>query len=208
MISIFLEDGKNLQAIYRHINQAMVKKWYIKGISAFPSGEIRPGSLLPAITLGKSGDLTIVPMFWGMTFPPIPGKTTGCFLYEVKTDLPKEKKDRLWSFHRCLVPMSWFYEAETRLDGTTGSSIPGAGRYLCQPNGTAFCYLACIYHLEDGYPAFAVCTRPSLMDLFPSVPIIFGKETVHDWISPSQNPESLFRSRYISFITDYEGISE
>ena len=53
MISIFLEDGKNLQAIYRHINQAMVKKWYIRGISAFPSGEIRPGSLLPAIALGK-----------------------------------------------------------------------------------------------------------------------------------------------------------
>ncbi len=204
MISIHLEDGRNIQTIFHHMNQNMVKKWYIKGIRSYPTGDLHPGALLPAIALGKAGDVCIVPMQWGMTFPPIPGKTSASFLYEIPTDISTEKKTRLWAFHRCLIPMSWYYEHEYLLNHLTGKSDYGNGRFLCQPAGTDFSYLACIYHIEEGFPTFAVCTCPSCMDIFPRMPVIFGKDTVHLWLSPKAEPDSLFRYRFLSLITDYE----
>ena len=204
MLSIHLDDGKELQSIYRHINQDMVKKWYSKGIHAFPIGEVKPSALLPSIARGRSGDIHIVPMLWGMTFPPVPGKTTGQFVYELPTDVSPDQKTRLWSFHRCLVPMSWYYEAEVLFNQTTGKYDPGTGRFLCQPAGSDFSYLACVYHLEEGYPTFAVCTCFSCMNTFPRMPVLFGKDDVHAWLSPDIHPESLFRHRFMSIVTDYE----
>lgn len=207
MLSIHLDNGRELQSIYRHMNQNMVKKWYSRGIQAFPTGEVRPKALLPAIARGRSGDIHIVPMLWGMTFPAVPGKTTEQFLHEIPADLSSSQKTRLWSFHRCLVPMSWYYEAEYLFNQTTGKYDPGAGRFLCQPSGADFSYLACVYHLEEGYPAFAVCTCSSCMNIFPRIPVIFGKDDVHAWLSPDVNPEALFCHRFMSLVTDYEAVS-
>ena len=107
-------------------------------------------------------------------------------------------------FHRCLVPMSWYYEYEFLMNQLTGKPDHGLGRFLCQPAGADFSYLACIYHLEEGFPTFAVCTCPSCMDVFPRMPLIFGNDMVHSWLSPDTAPESLFRHRFMSLVTDYE----
>ena len=60
------------------------------------------------------------------------------------------------------------------------------------------------FHLEEGFPTFAVCTCPSCMDVFPRMPLIFGNDMVHSWLSPDTAPESLFRHRFMSLVTDYE----
>ena len=67
---------------------------------------------------------------------------------------------------------------------------------MIQPRGSAMTWLAGLYRIEDGLPAFTVLTKnptEELKYIHDRMPVIFPKELIDDWIRPDTKPEDLMK---------------
>ena len=153
-------------------------------------GEISPGTNVPVIATGKSGNQIAFLMFWGLR------AKSGSLIVNARSETAAEKPmfKELWASHRCVIPASWYYEWEhfTSPDGKTKTGQ----KYAIQPAGTDRTFLAGIYRMENGFPHFAVLTRPpaeSISFIHDRMPLILPEEMVPGWIKPDSDPKEIVK---------------
>ena len=163
-------------------------KFIMTGDPIKTSGEIRPTDVVPVIASNKLGKRDIFPMKWGFR---IPGRSL-IVNSRVETAAEKPTFIEAWNNHRCIIPASWYFEWE-HLIGNSGERATGH-KYLIQPSGESFTWLAGLYRIEDGFPVFTVLTKEPTAELrriHDRMPLIFPRDVIEDWIDPGSDPAEL-----------------
>ena len=158
------------------------------------SGEVRPTDIAPVIAPDSRGERAVFPMIWGFTLPDRPNTKRSAPLVNarVETAAVKPTFRVSWARHRCIIPAAYYYEWEhlVRPDGTKKTG----DRYVIQPAGSAAAYLAGLYRIENGLPAFVVLTSkpsPDVAHIHDRMPLILPKGAVRDWVNPRVRAEDL-----------------
>ena len=169
-------------------NSQLSDKFNHAGYAVLTSGEIRPTDVVPVIAPGKTGKRAAFPMRWGFQ---IPGRS---LVVNARSETAAEKPTfkEAWERHRCIIPSSWYFEWE-HLIGNSGQTKAG-DKYMIQPRGSTTTWLAGLYRIEDGLPAFTVLTKEpteELRRIHDRMPLIFPKDLIDDWIRPGTKPEDI-----------------
>ena len=182
----YADLSPELRPIVEEMNRSpLVARWH-KTTAVKTCGEIRPADVAPVIAPNRRGERAVFPMKWGFQ-----AKT---LLINARTETAAEKplfKDA-WAGRRCVIPASWYYEWE-HLAGDGGRKKTG-GKYLIQPEGASVTWLAGLYRIEDGLPAFVVLTREaaeSIRFIHDRMPLILPEELVNEWIRPDAEPQAV-----------------
>lgn len=141
---------------------------------------------MPVIAPNRSGRRTVYPMRWGY-----PGKS---LLINARSETAAEKKTFRddWKMHRCVVPASWYFEWEHRVD-SEGRKHTG-DKYMIQPKDSAMTWLCGLYRIESGLPVFVVLTRETsekIQFIHDRMPLVLPEKLVDEWIRPEARPEEL-----------------
>lgn len=181
-----LDDSGPMRAIQARTDPAMVEKWRHTATLVKTSGEIRPGDLIPVIAQGRSGDIAVVPMKWGPVLIPASGQEPAV----TRPEVPLEEfalRRSPWPRTRCAVPVSWYYAWDLAPHPRTGTLVPVPPRFLCQPVGEEIAYLAGVFVLEEGLPAFSVLMASPKKDQ----PVLLSRDTVRLWVDRSRDPAKM-----------------
>ena len=146
-------------------------------------GEIRPSAVVPVLAMNRKREQQIFPMKWGFS------QKNGLLINaRAETAAGKPTFREAWARHRCIIPASWYYEWEH-----DEKKKPGQ-KYALKPENAELIWLAGLYRIEEGLPAFVILTRPAeenLTWMHDRMPVMLPYEKVHDWICPDSNPEAL-----------------
>ena len=182
----YADLSPELRPIVEEMNRSpLVARWH-KTTAVKTCGEIRPADVAPVIAPNRRGEQAVFPMKWGFT-----GKS---LLINARSETAAATplfKDS-WAGRRCVIPASWYYEWE-HLVGDGGRKKTG-DKFLIQPEGESITWLAGLYRIEDGLPAFVVLTREadeSIRFIHDRMPLILPGELVGEWIRPDAKPEEL-----------------
>lgn len=160
------------------------------------SGEVRPTDIAPVVAPDKNASPTVFPMLWGFTNPRSGQPLVNC---RVETASEKTLWREAWTKHRCVIPMSWYFEWEHLPDPKTGKAKTGQ-KYLIQPKGCTLSYLAGLYRIEEKnslqVPVFTVLTREpweQIRFIHDRMPVILPKDMVRNWLNPENKPEDMVK---------------
>ena len=180
------EESPELRAIVEEMNRSPLAERWKSTTSVKSYGEICPTDVVPVIAPNRSGTRTVYPMKWGYS-----GKS---LLMNARSETaavkPTFRDD--WARHRCIVPASWYFEWEHRLE-TDGKKHTG-DKYMIQPRGTAATWLCGLYRIEEGLPYFVILTREpgeEIRFIHDRMPLIMPEQLVNEWIRPDVKPEEL-----------------
>ena len=182
----YADLSPELRPIVEEMNRSpLVARWHkTSAVKSF--GEICPADVAPVIAPNRRGERAVFPMKWGFKAKSL--------LINARSESAAEKplfRDS-WAGRRCVIPASWYYEWE-HLTGDGGRKKTG-DKYLIQPEGASVTWLAGLYRIEDGLPAFVVLTREadeSIRFIHDRMPLILPGELVGEWIRPDARPEEL-----------------
>lgn len=167
------------------------------------AGEIFPSSVVPVIATSRTGERRFFPMKWGFRQNDADGKR-GKLLINARAETAAEKPTfrESWLKHRCIIPASWYCEWER-----DEQKKPGR-KYSIRPVEKGIIWLAGLYHMEEGLPAFVILTRPadsSLSWMHDRMPVMFTEENAGLWIRPEARPEELIRDCLTKTQWEYAG---
>lgn len=151
-------------------------------------GVIKPDDMPPVIARSRNGSRNCFPMIWGLHIQQRP------LLANIRAETAAEKPifAVMWNTHRCVVPASWYYEWE-HFTRPNGKEEVGE-RYLIQPKGEHYTWLAGLYRMEEGFPHFAILTKPAteeLAFLHERMPVMLREADIDEWINPEGKPEEI-----------------
>lgn len=163
-------------------------------------GDMYPTDMAVVLAPDRKGDISVFPMIWGFTHEALSEPLVNC---RIETADKKELWKESWYKRRCVIPASWYYEwgvpaseAESRCADKYRSIRKR--KYAIQPEGSEITYLAGLYRFEKHggmqVPMFSIITREAVgtvKALHDRMPLIFGKESVIEWIQPSGDPGSI-----------------
>ena len=155
------------------------------------SGEVHPTDVAPVLAPNGRGERAVYPMKWGFTIT-VEGKQKPVVNARIETASAKPLFSDAWAKHRCVVPASWYFEWEHPKDDSIGSKK--GNKYVIQPRGKSVTWLCGLYRMENGYPVFAIITKPpteELSRIHDRMPLILPEDKIDDWISPDKNPDTL-----------------
>ena len=149
------------------------------------AGEIFPGDGVPVLCKSRAGNIRPFAMEWGWRMDG------GRRIINARSETIFEKplfQDGIRN-RRCLLPMSAYFEWETRPEGKI--------KYRIAPEGSGIFYLAGLYRFEGGKPLCTVITtaaQPDIAFIHHRMPVILGKENMDAWLSGAsidftRNPE-------------------
>ena len=146
-------------------------------------GEIFPSAVVPVIATNKAGEKRVFPMKWGFS-------QRGRLLINARAETASEKPTfrESWQKHRCVIPVSWYYEWDH-----DEKKKPGR-KYAIQTEKSGKVLLAGLYRMEDSIPVFVILTRPaheSLRWMHDRMPVILSGDNADLWIRPDMNPERI-----------------
>lgn len=155
------------------------------------SGEILPSNVVPVIASSKTGEQRVFPMKWGFSRTSVQERP-GTLLINARAETAAEKPTfrDAWQKHRCAVPASGYYEWEHDAEKKPGR------KYMIRPEGKKRVWLAGLYRMEAGIPAFVILTRPadaSLTWMHDRMPLMLPDEEIGQWIDPEKEPETIVR---------------
>ena len=148
-------------------------------------GEIYPTDTVPAIANSRDLCPTALAMQWGYTMPD--GKRIINARSETASEKPLFKDGMLQ--RRCLIPASGYYEWEKR----DGEKI----KYALKPEGADLLYMAGIYRLEKGNPAFTILTReaaPGIAFIHDRMPVILPEAARKEWLDVHNSADDVMRA--------------
>ena len=184
-------DTEEIREIIAEVQRSQLSGKFIKAGSAIlTSGEMRPTNVVPVIASSRNGRKAAFPMKWGFQ---IPGRS---LLVNARVETAAEKPTfkEAWESHRCIIPASWYYEWE-HLIGNNGQKKVG-DKYMIQPSGSSMTWLAGLYRLEDGLPAFTVLTKEpteELRRIHDRMPLVLPKEKIDAWIDPQSKQNDIIQ---------------
>ena len=140
---------------------------------AVKTGEVCPGDEAAVFARAKSGKATLFRMKWGWK------NAKGRLIINARSETANTSPMFSGSMaaRRCLVPASWYFEWEKR----GGDKVKQA---IAPADESGF-YLAGLYRLEDGNPAFVVLTRdaaPDIRHIHDRMPVMLRGEAARAWL--------------------------
>lgn len=148
-------------------------------------GEVFPSAVLPVVALSKTGGKRVFPMKWGFST-----KTGLIINARAETAAEKPTFRESWRCHRCVIPVSWYFEWEHDEKKRAGR------KFALRPKGQDLVWLAGLYRMEDEIPAFVILTRPadeSLSWMHDRMPVMLPATEAKEWIRPDSAPETIIR---------------
>ena len=139
------------------------------------TGEVSPGDVAAVVASNRRCEPQPFAMEWGYHLP------NGKLVFNTRSETAAEKPmfaDGMRQ-RRCLIPAAHYFEWERRTDGKT--------KYAITPKAGEGFFLAGIYRVEAGKPAFSVLTRsPSeeIAFIHDRMPVILPNEVINDWLNP------------------------
>jgi len=183
-------EEKDVRDALEKINRSPLKRRFEEAESALTAGgEVRPGDVVPALALSRTGSPGVFPMRWGYR-TDIDGKSR--LIINARSETAGQKplfRDGL-ARRRCLLPMSRYFEwaRETAPDGRKR-----AGRkYAVTPRSDGPVLLAGLYRMEMGLPVFVVLTRDPSRDvafLHDRMPVLLRAADADIWLNGDVPPE-------------------
>ncbi len=160
-------------------------------------GEVRPANIVPVLATSRTGSAKSFPMLWGFH---LPNSSNPILNARVETAAIKPTFRDSWKQRRCVIPASWYFEWEHRIDPTTGKTITGQ-KFRIQPQDATMTFLAGLYRMEPlngiTVPAFTILTRApgaSIRFLHDRMPVMLPSSLIREWISPDGQPEKMAAS--------------
>ena len=156
-------------------------------------GEVFPENVVPVLAPNRAGEQSVFPMQWGFVLPASGGARRPRMI-NARSETASQKplfRDS-WAQRRCVVPATAYYEWEHHLD-FRGRPQVGA-KYRIRPRDGGRVYLAGLYRMEAGLPAFVVLTRAPAADLFwmhDRMPVMLPESSLGAWLSPGGKPEEI-----------------
>lgn len=149
-------------------------------------GEICPSAVLPVVASNKNGERRVFPMKWGFS-------QNGRLLINARAETAAEKPtfSEAWKRHRCVIPVSWYFEWEHDEKKRAGR------KYALKPELPGLVMLAGLYRMEENIPAFVILTRPaheSLTWMHDRMPVILPLREAKQWIRPDTDPDTAVRN--------------
>ena len=164
-----------IDAVNRRVNAGPVKT----------EGEVFPADTVPVIANSRALVPTPFAMTWGYTLPD------GRRLINARSETARDKpllRDGI-TRRRCVVPASWYFEWQRQGREKT--------KYAIRPADGGPTYLAGIYRLENGRPAFAVLTRApadAISFIHDRMPVLLPRELLEAWLDPANPADALLRA--------------
>lgn len=142
-------------------------------------GEVFPGDTVPVLCKSRAGNLRPFAMEWG--YHAFDGRRIINARSETAAEKPMFQESM--RMRRCLLPMSAYFEWETK-DGTKT-------KYRIRPQAQGLCFLAGLYRFESQSPVCTVLTAaaaPEIQHIHPRMPVILQGENAGLWLSGSTVP--------------------
>ena len=155
------------------------------------AGEIFPGDRAAVVCRSRSGEIMPFAMEWGF-------ELEGRRVINARSETAGEKplfRESMAS-RRCLIPMSAYFEWESRGKEKI--------KYRITPQGNGPHCLAGLYRFEEKGPVFTVLTReaaPEIAFIHPRMPVILPYAAREDWLSGA-HPEEICRSSVWKICSD------
>ena len=151
-----------------------------------PEGEIFPSAVLPVLAVNRAGVQRVFPMKWGFSGPK-------GLLINARAETAAEKAAfrEPWAAHRCVIPVSWYFEWEHDEKKKAGQ------KYALRPEEQGLVWLAGLYRMEEGLPVFVILTRPadeSVAWMHDRMPVMLPRAEIGGWIRPGGDPENAVRN--------------
>ncbi len=188
----FIDESPEFLSIVEAVNRSPLASQWRTTTAITTSGEIRPTNVVPVIASNRSGKQTIFPMKWGFTVDY--GNRPLLINARVETASTKPTFKEAWQSHRCIVPASYYFEWEHRMDAD-GKKQTG-DKFMIQPKGATITWLCGLYRMEKGLPTFVILTKePSeeIRFIHDRMPLIMPQSFVSDWIKPENSPTDLLK---------------
>ena len=186
-----------LREILKEMNRSLLAERF-RGKDGAPlsaEGEILPSSVAAVAATSRAGKRAVFPMRWGFEQKSPTGRT-GRLLINARSETAREKPTfrEAWEKHRCAVPVSCYYEWE-HLTGPDEKKRTGQ-KYALRPEGKGIVWLAGLYRMEEGLPAFVILTRaadPCIAWMHDRMPLMLPEDCVDEWIRPQADPDALVK---------------
>ena len=181
--SIFLNGEEDAEELRQIMNELQRKA--PDAATAVKAGEIAPGDLAPVIAPNRLRSPAAFAMRWGYRLPD------GKLVFNARSETALEKplfRDGMLN-RRCLAPASSYFEWENRGREKV--------RYSIHPAGQRITYLAGVYRLEDGVPAFAILTREpaeSIAFIHDRMPVILPESARSAWLDARSDPRDVLKA--------------
>lgn len=174
-----------LRELVREMNRSRMADCFRKDEKEIlkAEGEICPSEVLPVLATSKAGNEHVFPMKWGFS-------QKGRLLINARVETAAEKPtfSECWQKHRCVIPVSWYYEWEHDEHKKTGE------KYALKPAEPGPVMLAGLYRMDQGVPSFVILTRPaheSVRWMHDRMPVMLSRQHAGLWIRPETNPEMI-----------------
>lgn len=176
-----IDDGRDsieLDEIIEAVNRRMVTE------PVKTSGDIFPTDVVPVLARSRAMKPAAFAMRWGFAMPD------GRHVINARSETAGEKPLFRESMRerRCAIPATSYYEWERRGKEKI--------KYAISPVGQPLFYLAGVYRLEGGRPAFTILTREPAQNIafiHDRMPVILPPELAADWTDPRYRGEELLR---------------
>ena len=142
------------------------------------TGEGNPGDVAAGIASNRKLEPQAFGMKWGYKIPD------GKLIFNARSETAAQKAmfaDGMRQ-RRCLIPADCYYEWQK-----TGQ---GKQKYQIAPTDANGFFLAGIYRIEQGRPAFSNLTKDpveSIAFIHNRMPVILPNEVMSDWLNPRLN---------------------
>ena len=149
------------------------------------TGEVFPGDVAAVIASNRKLEPQAFGMKWGYQLPD------GKLIFNARSETAAQKAmfaDGMRQ-RRCLVPADSYYEWQK-----TGQ---GKQKYEIAPADINGFFLAGIYRIEQGRPAFSILTKDpveSIAFIHNRMPVILPNEAMSDWLNPKYDGRDMLHT--------------
>lgn len=146
-------------------------------------GEVFPSDTVPVVATSRARRPGVFPMTWGFAL------SNGRRIINARGETAREKPlfSESMASRRCVVPAGCYYE---------WTHAGPRDKYAIRPREGA-AWMAGLYRLHEGRPAFVILTRPPAEEIafiHDRMPVLLPRSRVLEWIDPGADPAPVLAS--------------
>ena len=146
-------------------------------------GEVFPSDTVPVVASSRALKPAVFPMEWGFVLPD------GRRIINARSETARERPlfSEGMARRRCAVPAVCYYE---------WTHTGPRNKYAIRPP-EGMTWLAGLYRLQAGRPAFVILTRPPVREItfiHNRMPVLLPRDRIGEWIDPGADPGAVLAS--------------